>query len=70
MNVNALKARMAYLGVGAKELCEKTGIGVSAFYRKISGKSEFTQGEISAISQALDLTHDTLCEIFFAEKVS
>ncbi len=70
MNVNALKARMAYMGMNAKELCYRTGIGLSAFYRKIAGKTEFTQGEISAISHELSLTHDALCEIFFADKVS
>lgn len=70
MNGNALRARMVLAGMNAKELCDKTGIGTSAFYRKIAGRTEFTQGEISEISRVLGLTHDELCEIFFAEKVS
>ena len=70
MNENALRARMALAGMSAKEMCDKTGIGTSAFYRKIAGRTEFTQREISAISRVLGLNHDELCEIFFTEKVS
>lgn len=70
MNANALKAQMAFCGVSAKELCERTGMGLSAFYRKISGKTEFTQGEISGISRVLNLTQGQLCAIFFSAEVS
>lgn len=70
MNANALKAKMAFAGLSAKTLCQMCDIGLSAFYRKLTGASEFTQGEISRIAYALHFTHDEICEIFFAEKVS
>jgi predicted transcriptional regulator len=70
MNVPALKAKMAFYGVSVKDLCERTGIGLSAFYRKISGKTEFTQGEISGIARTLKLSQEELCDIFFNAEVS
>lgn len=70
MNANALKAKMAFAGLSAKTLCQMCGIGLSAFYRKLTGASEFTQSEIARIAAALHLTHDEIYEIFFTEKVS
>jgi len=70
MNANALRARMALLGISVKQLCVTTGIGLTAFYRKIAGNSEFTQGEISAISKALELDRNMMCDIFFTDKVA
>lgn len=70
MNANELKARMALAGMSAKALCEKTGINESSFYRKISGKVEFTQGEISRIARELGMTRDDVFTVFFAAEVS
>lgn len=70
MNTRALKAQMALHGLTAQALCEQIGMNPSSFYRKISEKVEFTQGEISAIAKALHMDKDTICAVFFADEVS
>lgn len=70
MNANELKARMVLAGMNAKGLCERTGMNESSWYRKIGGKVEFTQGEISAIAKALSMTKDDIYAVFFAAEVS
>ena len=66
------KARLRYemekRGIKQAELCAVIGCSRSAFYRKINGISEFTQGEIQKIVDYLEL--DSPIGIFFAEKVS
>ena len=42
----------------------------STVYKKLRGKSEFTAGEIKAISQVMELSPDETMDIFFAELVS
>ncbi|CAI3370420.1 hypothetical protein CIRMBP1304_00696 [Enterococcus cecorum] len=42
----------------------------STVYKKLRGESEFTAGEIKAISKAMDLSADETMDIFFAELVS
>lgn len=54
--------------VSIGEMCAKLGISRSAFYRKCNGISEFTQSEIQAIVDILDLASPM--GIFFSEKVS
>ena len=54
--------------VSVEELCSAIGISKSAFYRKISGKTEFTIGEINKIVEHLDLRSPM--GIFFTERVS
>lgn len=63
-----LEYEMKSRGVSVDALCEKIGISRSAYYRKVSGKSEFTQGEIQKIVDYLGLSSPM--GIFFAEKVS
>ncbi len=66
MNPNELKAQMVRANVSQKELCDKIGISAASFYRKMTGKSEFNQGEISAIARELNLSKDTIYAVFFA----
>ena len=66
MNANELKARMVLKGINAKALCAMIGISDCSWYRKLNGKTEFTQGEISAIAKALDMTKDDVFAVFFA----
>lgn len=68
MNKNRLEYEMKDRGVSVDELCAAVEISRSAYYRKISGKSEFTQGEIQKIVDYLGLASPM--GIFFAEKVS
>lgn len=70
MNANALKAQMALRGLNVRTLCERAGINESSFYRKIAGKVEFTQGEISAIARELGMSKDDVFAVFFAAEVS
>lgn len=66
------KAKLLYemnrKSVSISQMCEILGMSRSAFYRKCNGISEFTQGEIQKIVDALELKSPM--GIFFAEKVS
>ncbi len=63
-----LEIAMKRKGISYEKLSEIIGISRSAFYRKMKGQSEFTQGEIQRIVDALEL--DSPMGIFFAAKVS
>lgn len=68
MNKLKLEYEMKSRGVSVDDLCKAIGISRSAYYRKVNGTSEFTQGEIQAIVDFLGL--QTPMGVFFAEKVS
>lgn len=70
MNVRLLKAAMVIAGLTTADMLRELGIGKSAWFRKLNGKSQFTQKEICKIRQVLKLTDRQTVEIFFAEKVS
>ena len=63
-----LEIAMKRKGISSEKLSEIIGISRSAFYRKMKGQSEFTQGEIQRIVDALEL--DSPMGIFFTTKVS
>ncbi|RBR36066.1 hypothetical protein [Enterococcus cecorum] len=60
-NIDWLVTEMAKVG-------EKTTR--STVYKKLRGESEFTAGEIKAISQVMELSPDEIMDIFFVELVS
>lgn len=68
MDKYKLEYEMKKRGVNIEELCKAIDMSRSAFYRKCNGVSEFTQGEIQAIVDYLDLPSPM--GIFFKEKVS
>lgn len=68
MDKELLEYRMKKRGVSIADMCAKLGISRSAFYRKCNGISEFTQSEIQAIVDYLDL--ESPVGIFFSPKVS
>ena len=70
MNSKLLKAKMELRDMTTVAISEYIGINRSSWYRKISGKTEFTRREISLISTALSLDEGELIEIFFAKDVS
>lgn len=43
-------------GLTISEFCQKVGISTASYYRKINGRSDFTQPEISKTMEVLDLT--------------
>ena len=68
MDKALLEYEMKKRGVSISDMCAKLGCSRSAFYRKCNGISEFTQSEIQAIIDYLDL--DSPVGIFFKGKVS
>lgn len=65
MDKALLQYEMRKNGISIGDLCEKIGISRSAFYRKCNGKSDFTQSEIQAIVDLLNLKSPVA--IFFAK---
>jgi hypothetical protein len=70
MNVTELKAQMVRKIKTVDMLCAACGISRSAWFRKVGGESQFTQGEIKALREELDLDDQQVMMIFFDEKVS
>ena len=68
MDKYKLEYEMKKRKISQEELCKKIHISRSAFYRKCTGLSEFTQSEIQAIIDFLEL--ESPMGIFFTEKVS
>ena len=68
MNKALLEYEMKIRGVAIGDMCNVLGISRSAFYRKCTGVSEFTQSEIQMIIDYLHL--DSPMAIFFDQKVS
>ena len=69
-NVNRIRLEyeMKSRGVTVDQICEATGISKAAWYRRLRGDTEFTQGEIQAIINYLKL--ESPMGIFFTEEVS
>ena len=70
MNVRALKAQIIMKDKTVDQLCTALGISRSAWFRKVGGESEFTQGEIAGLRFELELDDHQTAEIFFAPSVS
>lgn len=70
MNVKALKAQMILKDKTVDQLCAALGISRSAWFRKVGGESEFTQGEITGLRFELELDDHQTADIFFNPKVS
>jgi hypothetical protein len=70
VNVKELKAQMILKDKSVDQLCTALGISRSAWFRKVGGDSQFTQGEITALRFELDLDDQKTIDIFFAKEVS
>ena len=70
MNSRELKAQMVRRGIEINQLCAIIGISRTAWFRKVSGASLFTQKEISDIRDALDLDDQQVLTIFFNKEVA
>lgn len=60
-----LEYKIKQNGLSISDYCTKIGISKASYYRKVSGRSEFTQSEISKTIDVLNLKSPT--PIFFAE---
>jgi len=70
MNTKALKAQMILKDKTVDDLCIALGISRSAWFRKVGGESEFTQGEIMGLRFELELDEHQTIDIFFNKEVS
>lgn len=70
MNSRELKAQMIRKDKSVDQLCAAIGISRSAWFRKVSGESQFTQGEITDLRRELELDDQQTGIIFFNEEVS
>lgn len=70
MNNKELKVQMIRKDKTVDQLCTALGISRSAWFRKVSGESEFTQGEIKGLREELDLSDEQTGLIFFSSEVS
>lgn len=70
MNKKELKLQMIRMDKTADQLCTALGISRTAWFRKVGGTSQFTQGEIAALRFELDLDDHQTAKIFFDREVS
>lgn len=64
-NMDALRAKMAELGISNETMAKRLGIDVSTFYRKLkSDGMTFTVGQIHTIVAVLGLTPEEAASIF------
>lgn len=70
MNKRELKAQMIRKEKTVDQLCTALGISRTAWFRKVGGESQFTQGEIMGLRYELDLDDHQTAEIFFNTDVS
>ena len=68
MNKELLEYEIKKAGMTIGGMCDALGISRSAFYRKCTGISEFTQSEIQTIVDTLKL--ESPVGIFFTNQVS
>lgn len=65
MDKALLQYEMSKKGITMGDLCKNLKMSRTTFYRKCNGKSEFTQSEIQAIVDLLNL--ESPVAIFFAK---
>lgn len=72
MNSQALRRKMAEIGVTQGEMASKIGLSLSRFNAKLNGwrGAEFTLHEIKIMRQLLELDSTATEFIFFTEEVS
>lgn len=70
MNARELKAQMIRRDIDVDSMCKALGICRTSWFRKITGKTLFTQGELSDIREILDLDDQQVMDIFFSKEVS
>ena len=70
MNRTELRAQMIRKHKSTDDLCTALGISRSAWFRKLNGESEFTQGEITGLRFELELDDQMTGVIFFSGTVS
>lgn len=67
LNASVLREKMSAASVTDSELALAAGMSTTTFRGRMSGKTLFTQGEITAITRKLHLNRDDIFCIFFDE---
>ena len=62
-----LRAKTIEVGLTNAEVAASAGMTASTYSQKLTGKSQFTQGEISSIVMVLNLTPQDIPAYFFAQ---
>lgn len=70
MKRNVLRGKIVEKCGTIQEFCDRANFVRSTFDRKLSGETDFTIGDVRRIVNALDLTEQELCNIFFADEVA
>lgn len=70
MNAINLRTKMMKEGFTLTRLAKCIGISYGSLANKMSGRSSFTQAEISKIAAVLHFERSDILDIFFDEKVS
>lgn len=70
MNEQKLRAKMVENGENIPSLSNKLGISEASLRNKLTGRTEFTQGEISLLVSICKMTKDEVMQIFFDPEVS
>ena len=65
MNTDMLLGKIKERRLTLNKVADAIGISLSAFRRKIEGKTEFTREEINAVCKCLDIDDSGLLSIFF-----
>ena len=67
MNFNELRSEMILHDINNDTMASILKISRSAWYRKMSGKVDFTREEIQSIIEALHLCPEKVVSIFFGD---
>ena len=67
MNIYLLEMRMKIKGKTNEDMARRIGVDPATFYRKKTGRSEFTRSELQAIRSELSLSQEELESIFFKD---
>lgn len=68
-NYSKLLGRIRELGLNQEDVAKHIGISASTFNRKLNNYSDFTQPEIDAICELLNISKEKIGEYFFDVKV-
>ena len=64
---NEFKAAMARKNITIADIAKALNVNPSTISRKINGLTDFTRGEIDAVSKLLELSPSDVLNIFFAQ---
>lgn len=67
MNSNLLDYKAKTMGLSVADVANALGVDESTYYRKRSGRTDFTRNELRILRDLLNLSAEEMNEIFFAE---